>query len=47
MMGMNKIIRWIAYIWLLKIETLEQVVEYTRERFSNHNDSAIEMRPPT
>jgi hypothetical protein len=47
MMGMNKTIGWIAYIWLLTIETLEQVVESMRERFPNHNGSATEIRPLT
>lgn len=35
---------WIGFIWLLIIDTLEQVVETSRERFLSHSSSAREYR---
>lgn len=41
---MNKVISWTAYLWLLTVETWEQVVESVRERFFERSFSAAEIR---
>ncbi len=38
-MKMNKVISWIAYIWLLTVEAWEQVVESIKERFYDRSYS--------
>jgi len=44
LMKMNKVISWTAYLWLLTVETWEQVVESVRERFFERSFSAAEIR---
>lgn len=43
LMTMNKVMSWTAYIWLLTVETWEQVVESIRERFSERSYSVGEV----
>lgn len=43
---MNKAISWVTYIWLLTIETSEDVLESVKERLFRHGGSAIAIRDP-
>jgi hypothetical protein len=41
---MNRAINWITYIWLLTVETLEQLIESARWHFLDRDDAATEIR---
>jgi hypothetical protein len=43
---MNRAINWITYIWLLTVETWEQLIESARWHFLDRDDAATEIRKP-
>jgi hypothetical protein len=43
---MNKSISWATYIWLLAIETSEDVLESIKKRLFERSNSSSEIRNP-
>jgi hypothetical protein len=41
---MNRAISWITYIWLLTVETSEDLLESVKMLLFEHSDSAIDSR---